>query len=124
MPPITWLRAPIGLTTRPMSCTATTRSTVTRPVSVSTATCAIWQPKVFTAMPSGLGAREPEPVTQALPSLLGDVVDRGARRVPSVERTSPSASSRSEAAISNMSAASSSSCVRTWWPADRTAGSD
>ena len=121
MPPSTWLRAPIGLTTRPMSCTATTRSTVIRPVRVSTATCAIWQPNVFTAMPSGLGARDPDPVTHALPSFWVTSW-MGRRRVPSVDRTSPSVSSRSEAAISNMSAASSSSCVRTWWPADRTAG--
>src|SRR6478735_5542645 len=58
IPPSAWLRAPIGLTTRPMSCTATIRSTRASPVCVSTATVAIWQPKVFTLMPSGLGERD------------------------------------------------------------------
>ena len=121
IPPITWLRAPIGFTTRPTSCTATTRSTVTSPVPVSTATWAIWQPKVFTFMPSGFGPREPEPEIHAFPSLpVTSVI--GWRSVPSTERISPSSSVRSEAEISNMSAARPRISVRTWWAADRTAG--
>ena len=121
MPPITWLRAPMGFTTRPMSCTATTRSTVTSPVPASTATCAIWQPNVFAFMPSGLGPREPEPEIHASPSFpVTSVI--GSRRVPSTERISPSSSVRSDAEISNMSAASPRISARTWWAAERTAG--
>ncbi len=121
IPPSAWLRAPIGLMMRPTSCTATIRSMVTTPVAVSTATCATWQPKVLTASSSGFGPRDPRPVTQALPSFsVTSVIGR--RRVPSLERTSPPSSVRSDAEISNRSAARSSSCVRAWWPAERTAG--
>ena len=35
----------------------------------STATWAIWQPNVWTRMPSGFGPRDPVPTTCALPSL-------------------------------------------------------
>ena len=40
MPPCTWLSICSGFIGRPQSCTATTRSTRTRPVSVSTVTSA------------------------------------------------------------------------------------
>ena len=87
-PPSTWLRACSGEMTRPMSCTATMRSTVISPVAASTATCAIWQPNVFTRMPSGFGPREPVPTSCAWPSLPVISVT-GSRSAPSSETNSP-----------------------------------
>ena len=87
-PPSTWLRACSGEMTRPMSCTATMRSTVISPVAASTATCAIWQPNVFTRMPSGFGPREPVPTSCAWPSLPVTSMT-GSRSAPSSETNSP-----------------------------------
>ena len=46
MPPISWLRASFGLSTRPGAKTPTIRRTRTRPSSGSTATSANWAPNV------------------------------------------------------------------------------
>ena len=101
-PPSTWLEAVSGLTIRPTSWTATIRSTRTSPSAGSTATCAIWQPKVLTTKPSGFGPREPEPSIVALPSFSVTSVT-SASIAPSCERIRPSRISRSSAAISKTS---------------------
>ena len=121
MPPSTWLDAVSGLTIRPTSWTATIRSTRTSPRPGSTATCAIWQPKVWTTKPSGFGPREPEPSIVALPSFSVTSVT-SASIAPSEERILPSRTSRSPAAISKTSPASWSSVFRTFAAAERTAG--
>ena len=77
------------MTTRPTSWTATIRSTRTSPSPGSTATCAIWQPNVFTTKPSGFGPREPEPSIVALPSFSVTSVT-AASIAPSWERIRPS----------------------------------
>ncbi len=88
---------------------------------MSTAIWATWQPNVWMRMPSGFGPREPCPTSDELPSL--DVISVSSwRSVPSRELTAPSARTRSDAAISYRSEASSSSWVRTSWAAERTAG--
>ena len=120
-PPSTWLEAASGLTMRPTSWTATTRSTVTTPVPGSTATWAIWQPNVFTRNPSGLGPRAPEPSIVAFPS-LPVTSTTSASSAPSFERMRPSDTTRSSTPISKTSAASPSSCRRTFPAALRTAG--
>ena len=51
----------VGLTTRPQSWEATTRRTVTSPVSTSTSTSTHWAPKVRTDLSVGLGPRAPCP---------------------------------------------------------------
>ena len=107
--------------TRPMSCTATTRSTRTSPGRGSTATCAIWQPKVWTANPSGFGPRPPEPAIVASPSFSVTAVTASSS-APSRERKRPSRTTRSSAETSNTSPASSSSVLRTLAAAARTAG--
>ena len=89
-PPSTWLDAASGLTIRPTSWTATIRSTRTSPVPGSTATCAIWQPNVWTRKPSGFGPREPEPSIVALPSFPVTSVT-STSSAPSRERIRPSA---------------------------------
>ena len=121
MPPSTWLDAVSGLTIRPTSWTATIRSTRTSPSAGSTATCAIWQPKVCTTKPSGLGPREPEPSIVASPSFPVTSVT-STSIAPSRERIRPSRTSRSPAAISKTSPASWSRVLRTLAAADRTAG--
>ena len=121
-PPSTWLAALSGLMTRPMSCTATTRSQRTSPVPGSTATCAIWQPNVWIARPSGFGPRPPSPAIDASPSFSVTaetrLVERAVRRAEAAAATS----ARSAGWASNTSPASSSSCRRTSSPAARTAG--
>ena len=62
-PPWTCDRAVSGSMTRPMSWTATTRSTVTSPVRGSTSTSAKWAPNVFIETSSGFGIRAPRPMT-------------------------------------------------------------
>ena len=104
-PPSTWLAALSGLMTRPMSCTATTRSQRTSPVPGSTATCAIWQPNEWMARPSGFGPRPPSPAIVASPS-FSVTAETGSSSAPSAERMRPATSSRSPGLASNTSPAS------------------
>ena len=102
MPALDLAEAVSGFSTRPMSWTATMRSTSISPVAGSTATCAIWQPNVLTRMPSGFGPREPVPTSCARPS-LPVTSPSGLRSAPSRLTISPPTRSRSSAETSKRS---------------------
>ena len=120
IPPSIWLRAPSGLITRPTSWIATTFSTTTSPVPMSTATSASWIPNVSTRMPVGLGPRAPLP--RIWPSPSRPVISASGHEPPSEETIWPPFSESSRSSRSNRCAASSITCRAASAAADRTAG--